>query len=221
MSWLGQHVLLKRPDIHINIFAPCLAPHSTPTLWVSHQSTLGRPVSPAAFRTWVGFTCTSMRTTSATTQEHTCCMTLLEPSNQPTRSISEITAALSSSLQLANSNLAPCCLRYWPTKPPIQPVRPNIRNTCRSEPVRNHQMRSGVATDTRADKLPSRPTNRKLSCRSYCTYWLSVVAVLRCHVLFSALATDKARPAILKRCCCAENVLEEVPNCEGCLLRTV
>eukprot|EP00983_Pelagomonas_calceolata_P079398 1154648-Pelagomonas_calceolata.AAC.5 len=27
------------------------------TLWDSHQSTLGRPVSPAALRTWVGFTC--------------------------------------------------------------------------------------------------------------------------------------------------------------------
>lgn len=50
-----------------------------------------------------------------------------------TRSISEITAALSSSLQLAYSNLAPCSLRYWPTSPPIQPVRPNIRKTCRKE----------------------------------------------------------------------------------------
>ncbi len=32
-----------------------------PTLWSSHQSTLGRPVSPAAFSTCVGFTCTAQQ----------------------------------------------------------------------------------------------------------------------------------------------------------------
>ena len=26
-------------------------------LWVSHQSTLGRPVTPAALNIWVGLTC--------------------------------------------------------------------------------------------------------------------------------------------------------------------
>lgn len=31
-----------------------------PTLWSSHQSTLGRPVTPAALRMWVGFTCTAV-----------------------------------------------------------------------------------------------------------------------------------------------------------------
>lgn len=31
------------------------------TLWSSHQSTLGRPVSPAAFSTCVGLTCARHR----------------------------------------------------------------------------------------------------------------------------------------------------------------
>ena len=33
----------------------------TRTLWSSHQSTLGLPVSPAALRTCVGFTCARQR----------------------------------------------------------------------------------------------------------------------------------------------------------------
>lgn len=35
------------------------ADRSCLTLCVSHQSTLGRPVTPAAFITWVGFTCSA------------------------------------------------------------------------------------------------------------------------------------------------------------------
>lgn len=31
------------------------------TLWVSHQSTLGLPVTPAALMIWVGFTCNATR----------------------------------------------------------------------------------------------------------------------------------------------------------------
>lgn len=48
--------------------------HPSLTLWSSHQSTLGRPVTPAAFSTCVGFTCTApgcLRRTAVSAQVHT------------------------------------------------------------------------------------------------------------------------------------------------------
>mmetsp|Transcript_35567 Transcript_35567/g.49379 ORF Transcript_35567/g.49379 Transcript_35567/m.49379 type:complete len:206 (-) Transcript_35567:1823-2440(-) len=67
---------------------------------VSHQSTLGRPVTPAALSTWLGLN----------------------------RSNSASTADLFCRRQLAYSQMAPSSLSSCPNRPPIQPVRPNTRN---------------------------------------------------------------------------------------------
>lgn len=78
----------------------------------------------------MGFTCNAMKYVYALTAGAHVPSRCLWVCNWRTRSISEITAALSSSLQFANSYLAPDSFRYCPTSPPIQPLLPKIKNTC-------------------------------------------------------------------------------------------
>ena len=58
--------------------------------------------------------------------------------------------ARSSSRALAYSNFVPCCLRSSPTRPPIQPLRPKTRKTCRSDRQKSRcWFRSCVASASR------------------------------------------------------------------------
>mmetsp|Transcript_10106 Transcript_10106/g.43014 ORF Transcript_10106/g.43014 Transcript_10106/m.43014 type:complete len:249 (-) Transcript_10106:771-1517(-) len=141
-------------------------------LWSSHQSTLGRPVTPAAHRMCVHFE----------------------------RLMSSMTALRSSRRARPNDHLWPCSVSNFPSLPPIQPVRPYTRNTGALSPSSLAAASSAAIMSSRLEYTsPTTPGLPPVGCATSAPLRLPQYPLRSSFLVYHSMVS--LRPSSQETCC--------------------